>query len=492
MSWRKYRVINNSTFSKFFLMLLFLACLCVFTNDILGANLFVNDSGDSIDDVPGNGVCADIFGRCTLRAAIEEANVLSGDDIVTFNLPTPATVTITLGQLRIPTNIAITGLGTRQLTVRRSSASGTPDFGLFSFVFFSQSSISNLTISNGKTSAGGGIQVGGDARLDLSSVAITGNTATLSGSGGGIDNGGTLNMINSIVDANIANSGAGIRNRQGGPSGGFANIANTTITNNTASGDSVSEGGGIYNSASVVLNNVTISNNSAEDAAGGIRNLGGIKMRNTIVANNTAPTNPDVFGSFCALGNHSLGNNLVQNGSGSTCLINGLDGDIIGSVALLGNLQDNGGATNTFRLLAGSPALNAGNNCVLNSTCPDSGAVSTNPIVQLTFDQRGLPRPVGERVDIGAFEAQPFAVGIRGRTLMSSGEPVRNAFIYLTDSVTSETRITLANPFGYYRFLNVQTGRTYTLSVRHKRLTFTPQTMTIQSERNDLDLVGTR
>jgi HYR domain len=54
---------------------------------------------------------------------------------------------------------------------------------------------------------------------------------------------------------------------------------------------------------------------------------------------------------------------------------------------LLGPLQDNGGPTLTHALLPGSPAIDAGDN-------------TDAPLM----DQRGVPRPQGAAVDIGAFE----------------------------------------------------------------------------------------
>src|SRR5262249_59407567 len=62
----------------------------------------------------------------------------------------------------------------------------------------------------------------------------------------------------------------------------------------------------------------------------------------------------------------------------------------------LGPVFDNGGPTPTMALLAGSPAIDAGDDSVLG-----------NPFT-LTTDQRGpgFPRKAGAHVDIGAFEVQ--------------------------------------------------------------------------------------
>ena len=47
------------------------------------ATTFVVDSeADAIDAVRGDGVCATSAGSCTLRAAIHEANTLSGPDVI--------------------------------------------------------------------------------------------------------------------------------------------------------------------------------------------------------------------------------------------------------------------------------------------------------------------------------------------------------------------------------------------------------------------------
>ncbi|MCZ6817896.1 MAG: CSLREA domain-containing protein, partial [Calditrichaeota bacterium] len=50
-------------------------------------NFDVNSTGDGADSNPGDGVCNDGTGTCTLRAAIEEANALPGKNRIGFNIP---------------------------------------------------------------------------------------------------------------------------------------------------------------------------------------------------------------------------------------------------------------------------------------------------------------------------------------------------------------------------------------------------------------------
>ena len=104
-----------------------------------------------------------------------------------------------------------------------------------------------------------------------------------------------------------------------------------------------------------------------------------------------------------------------------TCgLTNGAGGSLIGVDPLLGPLANNGGDTQTFSLLPGSPALDAGN----NATC-------------LATDQRGVARPQGPACDIGAYEV---------------------AKLNLTKSVTPTTQVLDHNTVTYTLVLGLGQG----------------------------------
>jgi hypothetical protein len=257
---------------------------------------------------------------------------------------------------------------------------------------------------------GGGIYIGETHIVTLNDCVIKDNEADF---GGGIFNHGQLFMNRCTVSNNQAShDGGGIHNYyESGymPDSARMWLTNCTISNNrcTMSGSTMSgnhiigkdpvftgicyaislKGGGIFNTGTMELLNCTIANNSAEDYGGGFVNNSPDTaiFKNTIVANNTAGepgTNNCSNGPGAVI--TSLGHNLD---SENTCFFN-QDTDLINTNPLLGPLGDNGGPTFTCALLSGSPAINAGDN---------NGAPAT--------DQRGITRPQGINVDIGAYEA---------------------------------------------------------------------------------------
>lgn len=58
------------------------------------------DDGFATDLTPGDGICADEVGACTLRAALEESNSLAGDDVIRFAVA--GGIQVDSGQGRLP------------------------------------------------------------------------------------------------------------------------------------------------------------------------------------------------------------------------------------------------------------------------------------------------------------------------------------------------------------------------------------------------------
>lgn len=73
-----------------------------------GKGLVVNTTADSHDAKPGDGICADTNGLCSLRAAIEEANAEGGGSI-SFAIPGGGvqTITVKLGAMSVGEGITI-------------------------------------------------------------------------------------------------------------------------------------------------------------------------------------------------------------------------------------------------------------------------------------------------------------------------------------------------------------------------------------------------
>jgi hypothetical protein len=202
-----------------------------------------------------------------------------------------------------------------------------------------------------------------------------------------------------------------------------------------------------------------------------------VNIGNTIVADNTATFNPDVNGAIA-----SQGFNLIRTRGTSFGYVTSDLPD--GSNPMLEALGNNGGPTQTHRLLAGSAAIDKGNS------------------FGLTTDQRGLTRPVdnpgitnatgGDGADIGAFEVQlaPTAatVSISGRVMTASGRGIRNVRLTLTDS-SGQIRTATTTSFGYYRFDAVQAGETYILSAVGKRYTFS-QPLQVLNINEDTEAVN--
>jgi CSLREA domain-containing protein len=350
-------------------------------------------------------------------------------------------------------------------------------------------SLSMLTIDRSMVSDNqplGGVGNSGTATIANSMIRNNFNNR-IGGSGGGIGNVGTMYVVNSSIINNRAfESGGGIYNVLG-----RIYLTNSTISGNLAdngSGNCACPGGGIYNQwdqinpgGTVVLTNSTVTNNRAAGTGGGIRQDAGgaLIMRNTIVAGNTSFTiQIDVSGPA-----QSAGFNLVGNTTGSS---GWLTSDILNMNPALAPLGNNGGPTPTHAVLPASPAIDAGNN-----------ELARDPYTKLllVFDQRafGFARIVGSSVDIGAYEANyaPDPVTLGGRVLVTAnGRGVSKAVMTLTDAV-GNVSYTQTNPFGYYRFLNLPPGTTYTVRVSHKSYQFdSPQVVTIDQPRDNLDFVA--
>ncbi len=305
------------------------------------ATFTINTTADTVDANPGNGVCADSSGNCSLRAAIMEANALAGADTVTlpagiYSLTLPGSDNASaVGDLDITEALTLNGAGAASTTIQQSATGER----VIHIVF-------NINVS-------------------LNGVFITGGSGV--NPGGGIYNVGTLNLNNSAISTNTTtNNGGGIYN-----AGGSVTLNNVNITTNsaTASGFGIGLGGGIYNdNGALVITNSDIRLNGAARRGGGIASAGSnatLSINNSVFVSNYASGNSSFDGGGGIHTNHSM---IVQN---STFRTNRYTGDAHGGGAILatgGNLTindslfeaneagGNGGGAIALALDLGSPS----------------------------------------------------------------------------------------------------------------------------------------
>lgn len=208
---------------------------------------------------------------------------------------------------------------------------------------------------------------------------------------------------------------------------------------------------------------------------------------NTIIAGNSATAGqPEIY--FNAGTITSNGNNLVGDSPGDSTdtmmPVTYQPSDIQNMNPLLGALLPNGGGTPTRALLAGSPAIDAGNNA--------QAIDPSNAGAPLSRDQRFYLRIAGATVDIGAYEfnATPStgSVSVGGRVTFGKGSVASRVTVSLMDA-SGNVKTALTNPFGYYKFENVSAGQTIIVQVSAKGATFAPQVVTVTEDIEDLDFL---
>ncbi|HVA51251.1 MAG TPA: FG-GAP-like repeat-containing protein, partial [Pirellulales bacterium] len=385
----------------------------------------------AVDMVTSN---LDDGGAGTLRSVIAAA--ASGDTIQFDSGITQ--IDLTQGQIEINKDLTIQGLGASSLTIDQTTSGGARVFQIEATDANNNPvdiSVSDLTVTGGDAQGGYPADLGGGidnyGSLAVTTTTISGNSAA---AGGGIFNesGATLTLTDSTVSNNSATEhGGGIDN----DSGAAAAVTASTIVGNSATGDaggifdntggslsvidstftgnSGSLGGAIYNAGTTTVTYSTLSGNPATQG-GGIDNLSGAtaNVANTILAGNAATgSDPDVAGAYAATDADLIG--VVGDASGFTTsgpvptIVLGTDSS---SAIGLGPLADNGGPTQTMALLAGSPAIGAGD------VSPPA------PFSLPKTDQRGNPRLDGV-TDIGAYQGtDPQKNAMYAMTLHTSAQ----------------------------------------------------------------------
>ena len=344
---------------------------------------------------------------CSLREGIRAANQDSGADTIvlpagTYQLTIGGTGedSTGTGDLDVLQPVTITGAGARTTIIQAGTTTANGIDRVFHITSAGTLTMSQVTVQFGRiNNDGGGIRLESSSgtALSLTDVTVRSNTATATKDGGGISAAASLTLNRVTVSGNTATQhGGGLQ-----VSGAVNTLTNVTITDNTAS----QQGGGIRTTAgATTLTNVTVSHNAGATGGGIRRDSGTISLRNTIVSNST--------GANCS--NGSIGNaaNNLEGGA-NTCGFGTANGSqsstsVPPANAMLGNLLNNGGPTDTRALGTGSTAI-------------DRGTATSAP----NHDQRNVARPQdgdgvgGPQHDVGAYEAPAALVQSTAPTVTS-------------------------------------------------------------------------
>jgi hypothetical protein len=260
---------------------------------------------------------------------------------------------------------------------------------------FSNLEFRNVVFANNRSSnEGGAVATAGGSNLRVFDSWFVNNASSLNG-------GGLLARVRNVSIENSTFSGNRTMGVAGADGGAIAlrvnvgEIVNSTIAENSILG--LGEGGAIHPRAGkLTIRHSTIARNTTggRGLVSGVHveDRGELVLDHSIVAGNFAPDRQVVADVL------TVRNSLISSNQGSGLTPTGstpdADGNLIGSEdspidAGLGELSQHGGRTPTISLSPESPAIDAG-----------SVDFSSPPLT----DQRGAPRVLLERVDIGAFE----------------------------------------------------------------------------------------
>jgi hypothetical protein len=418
----------------------------------------VNSAAD-VGDAAENGVCetANGNGVCTLRAAIEEANLGGGNP--TILLPA-LTFELSQGEIVVSAPMTIQGAGPLSTVIQRFAAAPLERFldHRLGVLALRDLWVRSFVATGGPGQDGGGAVRSWGAGLVVERCIFSSNSAA--GRAGAIEFapvavGASLVVERSIFYWNQALFGGAL-----GVGYGPTFVRDTIIESNSASeggaitlgsasdlrversmlADNTADRGGalkVYGSAVVV--NSTFSGNHAR-ADGGAIHVGGpqqpsLRLYNSTVVGNDANSDQNFAGGkgggifvgsgseapdvahlansilagnwewvsdgvccFEALYRECFGGGLTSNGHNLIqvpwCPVAG------GAMNLdpqLAPLAYNGGFTRTAALAPTSPARDGGTPASAGGCFDDLGAT-------VAVDQRGEPRPYGSECDLGAFE----------------------------------------------------------------------------------------
>jgi hypothetical protein len=335
-------------------------------------------------------------GGGSLRQAIINCNSSAGDDTITFDIPGigPHFLSLTSQLPDITSNITFLNDRATDEEVNIFCPSSGPSFNMFI-----------LTAGHTVTFAGLGMYEAVTYAIENDGSSVTvrncfiGQGDTGLGNIGSAGNAANLTVLNTTIFGNSSSNGSGLTQSSGSGGQAHSTFTNCTFSFNSATaggaGSAIDSNGG---NSTTLLVNCTLADNTAQASGANVYIFNGatVQALNSIFQHAGSVANIQAVsgGMFSSLG-HNLsdepdGGDL---GTGPGGFFGG-SGDKRNTNPLLGPLSDNGGLPFTYAIPANSPALEAGDDAVLNFP------------YGLTTDERGALRKSGTHVDIGAYERE--------------------------------------------------------------------------------------
>jgi hypothetical protein len=248
--------------------------------------------------------------------------------------------------------------------------------------------LSRVAIRNGFATLGGGINNSGTLRVIDST--LSGNRASCSAScavkGGGIYNSGTLTVIDSTFSLNQATvqckrfqscfaGGGGIENE------GTLTVNHSSFTENSAGCPFLQnfitcKGGGIDNLGGLTINNSTLSKNDAEFGGGINDPAGTLTINNSTLSGNSAIVGGGIASANATISNSTLsGNRGLAHGGGISGAAT-LENSIVANSSHGGNCS--GTMTSNGYNLSSDGTCNFNNTGDLNNTDPKLGQLGNH------------------------------------------------------------------------------------------------------------------
>lgn len=352
-----------------------------------GVTLTVNTLLETDDVNPGNGACLDAGGKCSLRAALMEANARPGADTITI----PSGTYSQTKRLNVTDDVTLNGAGRTGTVIAGAGASGAYGFSLIDITTTLE--LNDLTLTNFQKAIY--LLRAGNSQVEVYNTNLRGNVNTNtseSGSAltnycdncavglhttylyankspacGAIHTEGTLVIdMNSQVYGNEATTtiGGAICNRNTA----ITTIAQSLVFDNHASGPSSAFGGAIISYGTLVIVSSEISSNSAETGGGLYISAGTLNMLASVINGNSASVGGGLLigpGATVLMDSSTIQNNYGTYGGG----IYNWDRLEIKNSAIISNTALNGGG-----LLAADSTATLTNTTISGNSATQDGA----------------------------------------------------------------------------------------------------------------------